>query len=424
MRTLIQNGQLIDPSQNINEIKDLFLEDDRIVGIGQPPESFQADRVVDATGLWVIPGLVDLSVSLREPGFTQKGTIASETYAAAAGGVTTLLCPPDTSPIIDTPAVASLVQDKANEAGRVNVLPTGALTQGLKGSALSNMMALADSGCVAFTNHRHAMASTKVLSRALEYAASHDLLVIFHADEHELSNDGCAHEGLMSTMHGLIGIPETAETIALARDLILVERTGVMAHFARISCAKSVEMLADAQAQGLKVTADVALHNLLLTDDVLGSFDGHYHVRPPLRSDEDRLTLIEGVKSGVISAICSDHQPHDKMAKLAPFAATEPGMANVEVLLSQALLLVDEGDIELSRLLQCLTQGPAECLRLEAGTLKVGNKADFVLFDSTKKWVLNDETKKTKGMNSPWMNESFSGKVTATYLAGQEVFTD
>jgi len=422
MKILIKNGQVIDPSQDLNTVTDLYIEDEKIVAIGQSPSDFQADNIVDATGLWVLPGLIDLSVSLREPGYTQKGTIASETYAAAAAGITTLVCPPDTSPIVDTPAVAALIQDKAFEAGRTNVLPIGALTQGLEGKKLSNMVALTEAGCIAVSNHRHPLANTKILSRALEYAATHDLLVIFHADEHHLSNEGCAHEGLISTMHGLKGIPETAETIALARDLILIQKTGVKAHFARISCAKSVEMIADAKAQGLDVTADVALHNLLLTDDVLSSFDGHYHVLPPLRSDEDRLTLIEGIKSGVISAICSDHQPHEKMAKVAPFAATEPGMANMEVLLPLSMLLVDEGDIKLSTLLNCLTQGPANCLGIDAGTLKVGSYADLVLFNSTLKWTWSEETKRTKGTNSPWLNEAFSGKTITTYLAGKQVF--
>ncbi|TBR43841.1 dihydroorotase [Marinomonas agarivorans] len=430
MRTTIKNGQIIDPSQSLNTQTDLHIEDDKIVAIGQAPDNFTADHEVDATNLWVLPGLVDLSVALREPGYTQKGTIASESFAAAAGGVTTLVCPPDTSPIIDTPSVAALIQDKALEAGRTNVLPIGALTKSLAGEQLSNMVALTEAGCIALSNHRQPMANTKVLFRALEYAATHDILVVFHPDETSLSVGGCVHEGMMSTMHGLAGIPETAETIALARDLILVQKTGVKAHFARLSCAKSVEMIADAKAQGMDVTADVALHNLLLTDDVLGSFDGHYHVIPPLRSEEDRLTLIEGLKSGIITAICSDHQPHEKMAKTAPFAATEPGMANVEALLPLSMLLVDEGDIPLPTLLHSLTKGPASCLGIDAGTLKVGSYADIILFDSTKKWTWSEQSKQTKGSNSPWLYNpmaempagDLAGKVVATYLAGRQVF--
>lgn len=430
MKITIKNGQVIDPSQNLNSQVDLHIENEKIVAIGAAPNNFLADKEVDANGLWVLPGIVDLAVSLREPGYTQKGSIASETFAAASGGITTLACPPNTSPIVDTPSVAALIQDKALEAGRTNVLPIGALTKALAGDQLSNMVALAEAGCIAVSNYRQPMANTKVLFRALEYAATHDLLVIFHPDESSLSAGGCAHEGLMSTMHGLAGIPETAETIALARDLILVQKTGVKAHFAQLSCAKSVEMIADAKAQGMNVTADVALHNLLLTDDVLGSFDGHYHVVPPLRSEEDRLTLIEGVKSGIITAICSDHQPHEKMAKTAPFAATEPGMANVEALLPLALLLVDEGDIPLARLLSCLTQGPAHCLGIDAGTLKVGSYADIVLFDNAQKWIWSEKSKRTKGTNSPWLYNpaaempagELSGKVISTYLAGQQVF--
>lgn len=422
MKLRIQNGRLIDPSQNVDKVTDLFIDNHKVVAIGDAPAGFEEAEVVDASGHWVLPGLVDLAVSLREPGQTQKGNIATEGRAAVSGGVTTVICPPGTRPIVDTPAVAALIQDKADEAGMANVFPIGALTQGLEGAQLSNMVALTDAGCVALSNDRHEMVNTKVLSRALEYAATHDLLVVFHPDEKSLSEGGCAHEGLMSTMHGLAGIPDTAETVALMRDLLLVEKTGVRAHFARLSCAKSVEMLADAKAAGLDVTADVAVHNLLLSDDVLNQFDGHYHVLPPLRGENDRLTLIEGIKRGVISAICSDHQPHEKMAKIAPFAATEPGMANVEILLPLAMKLMDEGDLDFSTLLTCLTSGPAACFGLEAGSLAVGSFADFMLFNSTARWTWHYEGRKTKGHNSPYFGDEFVGRIVSTYVSGQRVY--
>ncbi|GAB3487799.1 dihydroorotase [Marinomonas epiphytica] len=422
MKLHIQNGRLIDPSQGLDQVADLYVENEKIVAIGECPAGFEGAEKIDATGLWVLPGLVDTAVALREPGYTQKGNIASEARAAVAGGVTTLICPPDTKPVVDTPSVAALIQDKADEAGMANVFPLGALTQGLNGQHLSNMVSLTEAGCIALSNHRHPMANSKILSRALEYAASHDLLVVFHSDEASLSEGGCAHEGVTSTLHGLTGVPDTAETIALMRDLLLVEKTGVRAHFARLSCAKSVEMIADARASGLDVTADVAIHNLLLTDQVLNQFDGHYHVIPPLRSEEDRLTLLEGVKQGVISAICSDHQPHEKMAKVAPFAATAPGMANVEVLLPLALQLMDEGDLDLNRVLACLTYGPASCFGLEAGSLSVGSFADFVLFDSTKQWQWTDVNRKTKGHNSAFLGDKLVGKVQSSYISGQCVY--
>ncbi|MGR0279270.1 dihydroorotase [Marinomonas dokdonensis] len=423
MKLRIRNGRLMDPSQGLDTQADLFIDNQKIVAIGEAPADFDDAQEVDASGLWVLPGLVDLAVSLREPGFSQKGSIASEGRAAVAGGVTTLICPPDTKPIVDTPSVAALIQDKADEAGMANVFPLGALTQGLDGAHLSNMVSLTDAGCIALSNHRHPMASSKILTRALEYAASNDLLVVFHSDEASLSEGGCAHEGLMSTAHGLAGIPETAETIALMRDLLLIEKTGVRAHFARISCAKSVEMIANARAAGLDVTADVAIHNLLLTDSVLNQFDGHYHVIPPLRSEADRLALIEGVKNGVISAICSDHQPHEKMAKVAPFAATAPGMANVEVLLPLALQLVEQG-LDHATILSRVTAGPASCFGLEAGSLAVGSFADFVLYKEDEQWQWTPEHRKTKGHNSPYMGESFTGKVLATYVSGQCVFAN
>lgn len=421
MKLCIKNGRIIDPSQGLDAVTDLFIEDEKVLAIGENPQGFVADEVVDATGLWVIPGMVDLGVALREPGLTQKGSIASETRAAVSGGVTTVVCSPETSPIVDTPAVAALIQDKALMAGQANVFPLGALTQGLKGKTLSNMVSLTEAGCVALSNHRHPLESTKVLSRALEYAATHDLLVVFHPNEESLADGGCAHEGVISITHGLAGIPDIAETVALARDLILVERTGVKAHFARLSSAKSIEMIADARMSGLDVTADVALHNLLLTDQVLNAFDGHYHVLPPLRSEDDRLTLIEGIKSGVISAVCSDHQPHEKMAKIAPFAATEPGMANIEVLLPLAMRLVDDGMIDLSVLLSCLTIGPASCFGIDAGSLSKGSFADFFLFDSTCHWQWRPENRRTKGHNSPFFGDEMIGKVQATYVSGNKV---
>lgn len=422
MKLRISNGRVIDPSQNLDAIVDLFVEDHRIVAIGEAPLGFESAEVVDASGKWVLPGLVDVAVALRDPGYSQKGTIASEGRAAISGGVTTLVCPPNTKPIVDTPAVAALIQDKADEAGMANVFPIGALTQGLQGEQLSNMVALTDAGCVALSNHGRSIASNRVLSRALEYAATHDLLVVFHPDDPSLSEGGCAHEGVMSTMHGLAGIPETAETIALMRDLLLVEKSGVRAHFARLSCAKSVEMIANAKIAGLDVTCDVALHNLLLTDEVLKEFDGQFHVLPPLRSENDRLTLIEGLKTGVINAICSDHQPHEKMAKVAPFAATEPGMANVEVLLPLALRLMDEGDLELGQLLTALTNGPAACFGLEAGSLTVGSFADFVIFDSTEKWTWDQNNRKSKGSNSGFSGEQMVGRVCQTFISGQRVY--
>ncbi|SBS32824.1 Dihydroorotase [Marinomonas aquimarina] len=423
MKLRISNGRVIDPSQNLDAVVDLFIEDHRIVAIGEAPLGFDDAEVVDASGKWVLPGLVDTAVALRDPGYSQKGTIASEGRAAVSGGVTTLVCPPNTKPIVDTPAVAALIQDKADEAGMANVFPIGALTQGLQGEQLSNMVALTDAGCVALSNHGHDIASNRVLSRALEYAATHDLLVVFHPDDPSLSEGGCAHEGTMSTMHGLAGIPETAETIALMRDLLLVEKSGVRAHFARLSCAKSVEMIANAKVAGLDVTSDVALHNLLLTDEVLKEFDGQFHVLPPLRSENDRLTLIEGLKTGVINAICSDHQPHEKMAKVAPFAATEPGMANVEVLLPLALRLMDEGDLELAQLLTALTYGPAACFGLEAGSLAVGSFADLVIFDSTEKWTWDHTTRKSKGSNSGFVGEQMTGRVCQTFISGQRVYS-
>jgi dihydroorotase len=317
------------------------------------------------------PGLVDLNVALREPGYSRKGNIASETRAAAAGGVTSLCCPPQTKPVLDTSAVAELILDRAREAGNTKVFPIGALSKGLDGEQLAELVALRDAGCVAFGNGLESFRNTRTLCRALEYAATFDLTVIFNSQDHDLAEGGLAHEGAVASFLGLPGIPETAETVALARDLLLVEQSGVRAHFSQLTSARGVALIAQAQARGLPVTADVALYQLILTDEALIDFSSLYHVQPPLRTRADRDGLRAAVKSGVVSAISSHHQPHERDAKLAPFGATEPGISSVELLLPLAMTLVEDGLLDLPTLLARLSAGPAEALRLPAGKLAV-----------------------------------------------------
>ena len=305
--TRILGARVIDPSSGRDEVADIFLQDGRITAIGQAPAGFEAQRSIDAQGLIAAPGLVDLSVALREPGYSRKGSIASETLAAAAGGITSLCCPPQTRPILDTAAVAELILDRARESGHAKVFPIGALTRGLAGEQLSELVALREAGCVAFGNGLTEFASNRNLRRALEYAATFDLTVILHSQDSDLAEGGLAHEGAAASFLGLSGIPETAETVALARNLLLVERSGVRAHFAQLTSARGAEMIAQAQARGLPVTADVAMYQLILTDEALHGFSSLYHVQPPLRSTADRDGLREAVRAGVISAISSHH---------------------------------------------------------------------------------------------------------------------
>lgn len=421
MTISITNARVINPCNSLDKQTDIHIDGGRIVAIGKAPADFKATKVIDATGLIAAPGLVDLNVALCEPGYTRKGTIATETLAAVAGGVTSLCCPPFTKPVADTTAVIDLILERARESARAKVYPMGALTKGCEGTQLSELMALTDVGCVAFTNGLAPIESNRILRRALEYAATFDLQVVFTSQDNTLAEDGVAHEGSIANFLGLAGIPETAETVALSRNLLLVEQAGVRAHFSQLTTARSVELIAAAQAKGLPVTADVALYQLILTDEVLADFSSLYYVQPPLRTQKDRYALREGVAAGVIQAIASHHQPQDKDAKAAPFAETEPGISSVELLLPLAMTLVEEGVLDLPTLLARLTTGPANALRLAAGDLAVGKMADIVLFD-TKASTIAGETWYSKGSNCPFMGHCLPARVHTTLVDGRVVY--
>jgi dihydroorotase len=422
MNILIQGGRIIDPAQQLDQVGDLYIRGEQILAIGDAPEGFEADEVIDASGRVVCPGFIDLCAHVREPGFSQKGSIAQETAAAAAGGITTLVTPPTTRPTVDTPAVAELIQDRAAEQGLARVLPMGALTRDLAGEQLAPMHALASSGCIAFTNARLPMASTLVLLRALEYAATHDLLVIFQPQDASLASAGCMHEGATSTRLGLNGISEAAETIEVSRCLMLVEQTGVRAHFGQLSCERSVRLIEAALERGLRVSADVSIQNLLLTDESVDGFNADYHLSPPLRGQLDRAGLRQGVVTDTIRAICSDHQPHEAIAKQAPFAATEPGMSNLETLLPLCLQLVDEQLLELPQLIEKLTLGPARILGLDDGTLEPGTQADVCIFDPDERWILDPTEMRSGGQNTPFAGKEMKGRVHTTLLGGRIVY--
>jgi dihydroorotase len=298
------------------------------------------------------------------------------------------------------------------------VFPIGALSKGLEGEQLAELIALRDAGCVAFTNGLVNFGSNRTLCRALEYAATFDLTVIFNSQDHDLAAGGLAHDGPTAAFLGLPGIPETAETVALARDLLLVEQSGVRAHFTQLTSARGVALIAQAQARGLPVTADVALYQLILTDEALIDFSSLYHVQPPLRTRADRDALREAVKSGVVQAISSHHQPHERDAKLAPFGATEPGISSVELLLPLAMTLVEDGLLDLPTLLARLSSGPAAALRLPAGQLAAGAPADLVLFDPAASTVAGEKWL-SKGENCPFLGHCLPGAVKYTFVDGR-----
>jgi len=417
----IINGRVIDPANHIDKQMDIHLQYGKIIALGDAPDNFNAQQVIDASQQVVCPGLIDLRFRLREPSYETKGTIASETKAAVAGGVTALCCPPDTVPIIDNAAMVKLIRLKAETEGVAKVFTLSALTQQLQGEKLSEMRELKDAGCVGTTNALQPVKSTLVMRRALEYAASHDITVFIQAFDPWLS-DGCAHEGAVSTRLGLAGIPVSAETIAIARDLQLIELTSAKAHFCQLSSAKAVQLVKQAQEDGLPVTADVTAHHLHLTEMDIGYFDSNCHVIPPLRTQRDQDALRHALKSGVISNIVSDHQPHGSDAKLAPFAETEAGISGVETLLPLALKMVDDQAMQLSDVIACLTSQPAKTLGLQEGTLSIGSDADICIFDPQEYWLVDREKLRSQGKNTPFHSWELKGKVNYTFKAGEMVF--
>lgn len=418
MRIEVLGGRLLDPAQGLDEVSDLFIENGLILARGSRPEGFQAERSIDARGLWVLPGLIDLCASLNSE---LKARLATEVRAAVRGGVTSLCCPPDGSPVNDSGGATNLIRDLAREQGLARVFPIGALTRNLEGEQLSEMNSLKQAGCRLVSNLRRPMKSSRILRRALEYARSQDITLVFCPEDHALAADGCVHEGFVSTRLGLVGIPEVAETLAVAQLLLLVEDTGVRAHFSQLSTARAVEMIADARARGLPVTADTTIYHLLLTDAAVDGFDSRYHLRPPLRTEADREGLRRGVREGVLQAICSQHEPHESAAKWAPFAETKPGMIGLETLLPLALRLVEEGALSLSRMVEALTAGPAAVLGLELGSLRCGRPADLCLLDPQAEWVLTERELASACQNTPYLGQSFKGRVRYTLVEGRVV---
>jgi dihydroorotase len=418
----IVGGRVVDPANGLDEPLDLHIAQGRIRALGRAPEAFRAERVIDAEGLVVCPGLVDLSAHLREPGAEHKATIASETAAAAAAGITTLCCPPDTQPVIDTPAVVELIRRKAKHSRCCMVLPVGALTRGLEGVELAEMAALRDAGCLAVSNGHAPLGSTLVERRALEYASTYGLRVFLRPEDRHLRDGGCAHEGMVSTRLGLPGIPEAAETVAVARDIALCEQTGAGIHFRGLSTAKAVRMIERARRDRLPITADVAAHQLFLTELDVDGFDTRCHVAPPLRTTADRDGLRAGVASGVVSAICSDHQPHEPDAKDAPFAATAPGISALETLLPLTLRLVQERVLGLADAIARVTCGPADVLGVPLGRLGAGARADVCVLDPGAHWTLEPERLRSQGRCTPFAGWELTGRVRYTLFEGRVVY--
>lgn len=421
---IIKNGLLLNPADDTERPVDLRISDGRIDAIENAGDITAGDnQQLDANGLYIAPGLVDLCARLREPGQEHKATIESETIAASRAGITTLCCPPDTDPVIDEPAVVELIHQKAGNAAHSRVLALGALTIGLQGTQLTEMAALQQAGCIGLSNCRAAVENTLILKRAFAYAATFGLRVFIEPDEHGLSHGGCAHEGKIATRLGLKGVPVSAETIAIARALELVAETGVSAHFGRLSSARAVEMIERAKNEQLPVTADVSAHQLHLNEQDISSFNSACHVIPPLRSQRDQEALRRGVASGIIDAICSDHQPQNIDAKDAPFASTEAGISALESFLPLCLRLQQDG-LSLSEIINRTSLTPARILGTDGGNLAIGAPADLCMFDADEEWQLTEADIHSHGKNTPFIGWNFQGRVKHTIIGGDLLFSD
>jgi dihydroorotase len=421
MKTEISGGRVIDPKHGIDRKASVYVAEGRIVAVGAPPAGWQADRVLDATGLIVCPGLIDASARLREPGFEYKATLESEVAAAVAGGVTRLACPPDTDPPLDEPGLVEMLKHRARALNLAHVYPIGALTVGLRGDTITEMGELTDAGCIAFSHADAVLADTQVMLRALQYAATFGYRVWLRPQDAHLARGGVAHDGEVATRLGLPAIPGFAETIALETIFELVRATGVHVHLARLSTHDGVARVRAAKQAGLPVTCDVAIHHVHLCDVDIGWFNAHCHLVPPLRGVRDRAALRAGLADGTIDLICSDHTPVDDDAKQLPFAESEPGATGLELLLPLTLKWAHEDRVPLSAALARVTAEPARVLGLEAGHLGVGADADICIFDPDGRWVVEPAALRSQGKNTPFLGFELNGRVRYTLMRGQIV---
>lgn len=422
MKLEIRNGRVIDPKHRVDARQSLYVAAGKVVALGAPPAGWHANRVIDASGLVVIPGLVDLSVRLREPGFEYKATLESEMRAAIAGGVTSLACPPDTDPVLDEPGLVEMLQFRARSLNGARVHPLGALTQGLRGEQVAELGELAEAGCIGFSHADAPLADTMVLYRTLQYAATFGYTVWLRPQDVFLAKDGVAHDGEVATRLGLPSIPSCAETIALSTIARLVEETGARVHVCRLSTLDGVGILRAAKKARLPLTCDVAVHHLHLSEIDIGYFDTNCRLIPPLRSTRDRDALRGGVADGTIDAICSDHAPVDDDAKQVPFGEAEPGATAVELLLPLALKHALEDHHALSDMVARLTTAPASIMGIDAGHLGIGHQADITIFDPTAFWRVERSALKSQGKNTPFLGFEVPGRIRYTLVNGQVVY--
>lgn len=419
MKIHIKNGHLIDPKNKIDAKQDLYIAAGKIVGVGSAPTNFTASQIIDATGLIVAPGFVDLCARLREPGDEYKATLESELQAAAAGGITSLSCPPDTDPVLDEPGLIEMLKLRGWRHNLARIYPLGALTQKLEGKNITEMYELTEAGCKGFTQADEPIVDTQVLWRALEYAATFGYTIFLRPEDPFLGYEGVAHDGEVAGRLGLKGIPSAAESIRISTILRIANETKAKVHFCRLSTAEGVALIREAKNNGIAITADVSAHHLHLTEHDIGYFNTHARVKPPLRTHRDREALCQGVKDGTIDAICSDHAPVDEDAKLLPFAEAEAGSTGLELLLPLTLKWANESKVSLYDAISTITIKPASILGIDSGHLSLNANADITLINTDAEWQIKAEALKSQGKNTVFINMGVTGKVISTLLNGQ-----
>lgn len=422
---LLANARVLDPSRDLDIRGDVLIADGQIrdtkrgIGAAGVPEGTE---VYDCKGRLVAPGLIDMRAFIGEPGAGHRETLASASQAAAAGGVTTIICQPDTSPVIDDPATVDFVLRRARDTAIVHVHPMAALTKGLEGKEMTEIGLLKAAGAVAFTDGAKSVTNAQVLRRALTYAGDFDALIVHHTEDPDLSGDGVMNEGEFAARLGLLGIPKAAEAIVLERDARLVALTGGRYHAASVTCAESLDVLRRAKDAGLNVTASASINHLTLNENDIGPYRTFLKLAPPLRAEDDRKLLVEAVNAGLIDVVMSDHNPQDVETKRLPFAEAAPGAIGIETMLTAALRLVHSGELDLMALLRAASTRPAELLGLPGGTLKNGAPADLIVVDADVPWVLDPTELKSKCKNTPFDEARLTGRVVRTIVAGRTVF--
>lgn len=422
MSILIKNGRVIDPKNNIDSILDILVVNGKITELNKNLDSKKANQIIDASKKIVMPGIIDLQLNLREPGNQYKSTLESEMKAANAGGVTGMVCPPDTTPILDEPGLVKMLKNKSEALKRGNVYPLGALTQKLNGKLLTEINDLYESGCIGFSQAEKPIQDTEVLYRSFQYLSTFNLKAFLRAEDAYLSEKGIINAGEISTRLGLKGIQSISETTAINKILEIARLTKTKVHLNKISTADGLNLVKIAKKNGINVTCDVSIHQIFLTDNDIGFFNTNCYLKPPLRKESDRIKIIESIVDGTIDAICSDHSPVNEDNKLKPFAESEHGASSVELLIPMVFKLSEEYKIDLGLLINKITHIPANILEINKGNLSINSDADICIFDPNYSWEVNAKTLISEGKNTPFMNANFIGKVSSTIFNGNIVF--